>query len=239
MMPKLSNRMKCIADMVTPGKRVADIGCDHAFISIYLAKEGISLGGLAMDIAAGPLENAKNNIEMYGVADKVKTRISNGMDALEQGECDAAIISGMGGPLIIDILNRGILKLSEGYELILSPQSEIEEVRHFLRTSGFQIVDEEMMIEDGKYYNIIKTVFLGNATDDLEENTNILYDRYGKLLIQKKSPVLLRYSEERIEKLEGIYCKLSKETGDSIIDRMAEINSEVDELAKVIELIKN
>ena len=239
MMPKLSNRMKCIADMVTPGKRVADIGCDHAFISIYLAKEGISLGGLAMDIAAGPLENAKKNIEMYGVADKVKTRISNGMDALEKNESDAAIISGMGGPLIIDILSRGISKLSEGYELILSPQSEIEEVRHFLRTSDFQIVDEEMMIEDGKYYNIIKAIYLENATDDQEVDTNKVYDRYGKLLIQKKSPVLLRYSEERIEKLEGIYCKLSKETGDSIIDRMAEINSEVDELAKVIELIKN
>ena len=55
MMPKLSNRMKCIADMVTPGKVVADIGCDHAFISIYLVKQGISEGGLAMDIAAGPL----------------------------------------------------------------------------------------------------------------------------------------------------------------------------------------
>jgi tRNA (adenine22-N1)-methyltransferase len=80
---------------------------------------------------------------------------------------------------------------------------------------------------------------LENATDDEEADTNILYDRYGKLLIQKKSPVLLRYAEERIEKLEGIYCRLSKETGDSIIDRMAEINSEVDELAKVIELIKN
>ncbi len=239
MMPKLSNRMKCIADMVTPGKRVADIGCDHAFISIYLAKQGISEGGLAMDIAAGPLENAKKNIEMYGVADKVKTRISNGMDALEKNESDAAIISGMGGPLIIDILSRGISKLSEGYELILSPQSEIEEVRHFLRTSDFQIVDEEMMIEDGKYYNIIKAIYLENATDDQEVDTNKVYDRYGKLLIQKKSPVLLRYSEERIEKLEGIYCKLSKETGDSIIDRMAEINSEVDELAKVIELIKN
>lgn len=239
MMPKLSNRMKCIADMVTPGKVVADIGCDHAFISIYLVKQGISEGGLAMDIAAGPLENAKKNIEMYGVADKVKTRISNGMDALEKNESDAAIISGMGGPLIIDILSRGISKLSEGYELILSPQSEIEDVRHFLRESSFRIVDEEMMIEDGKYYNIIKAIYLENATDDQEVDTNKVYDRYGKLLIQKKSPVLLRYSEERIEKLEGIYCKLSKETGDSIIDRMAEINSEVDELAKVIELIKN
>ena len=239
MMPKLSNRMKYIADMVTPGKVVADIGCDHAFISIYLVKEGISKGGLAMDIAAGPLENAKKNIEMYGVADKVKTRISNGMDDLEKDESDAAIISGMGGPLIIDILSRGISKLSEGYELILSPQSEIEHVRHFLRESNFRVVDEEMMIEDGKYYNIIKAIYLGNATDDEEADTNILYDRYGKLLIQKKSPVLLRYTEERIEKLEGIYCKLSKETGDSIIDRMAEINSEVDELAKVIELIKN
>jgi tRNA (adenine22-N1)-methyltransferase len=121
----------------------------------------------------------------------------------------------------------------------LSPQSEIEDVRHFLRESNFRVVDEEMMIEDGKYYNIIKAIYLGNATDDEEADTNILYDRYGKLLIQKKSPVLLRYAEERIEKLEGIYCRLSKETGDSIIDRMAEINSEVDELAKVIELIKN
>lgn len=40
---KLSARLQMNADLVPLGSRIADIGCDHGFVSIYLAEERLSL----------------------------------------------------------------------------------------------------------------------------------------------------------------------------------------------------
>ncbi|MCR5633022.1 MAG: class I SAM-dependent methyltransferase [Eubacterium sp.] len=234
MKPSLSKRMMCLANMVTPGKRIADIGCDHALVSIYLVSEGISPKVLAMDIGEGPLEAAKANIEKYGLSESIETRLSDGMSELKPGETDGAVIAGMGGLTIVGILERGLHNISPGYELVLSPQSEIPEVRAFLRTHGIKIIDEEMIIEDDKYYNIIKAV----ATDEEHIDTNELYDTYSQFLIEKKSPIYLRYLEENLEKMNGIYCRLSKHDGDKVIDRMAEIRGEVDDIARILDMMK-
>ncbi len=234
MKPSLSKRMMCLANMVTPGKRIADIGCDHALVSIYLVSEGISPKVLAMDIGEGPLEAAKANIEKYGLSESIETRLSDGMSELKPGETDGAVIAGMGGLTIVGILERGLHNISSGYELVLSPQSEITEVRAFLRTHGIKIIDEEMIIEDDKYYNIIKAV----ATDEELIDTNELYDAYSQFLIEKKSPIYLRYLEENLEKMNGIYCRLSKQDGDKVIDRMAEIRDEVDDIARILDMMK-
>ena len=234
MKPSLSKRMMCLANMVTPGKRIADIGCDHALVSIYLVSEGISPKVLAMDIGEGPLEAAKANIEKYGLSESIETRLSDGLSELKPGETDGAVIAGMGGLTIVGILERGLHNISSGYELVLSPQSEIPEVRAFLRTHGIKIIDEEMIIEDDKYYNIIKAV----ATDEELIDTNELYDAYSQFLIEKKSPIYLRYLEENLEKMNGIYCRLSKQDGDKVIDRMAEIRDEVDDIARILDMMK-
>ena len=91
---KLSKRMKCIVDMVTPGRVVADIGCDHGYISIYLVEKGIAKKVYAMDVAEGPLGIARSNIESRALSDKIETRLSNGFEALEAGESDCAVIAG-------------------------------------------------------------------------------------------------------------------------------------------------
>jgi len=234
MKPSLSKRMMCLANMVTPGKRIADIGCDHALVSIYLVSEGISPKVLAMDIGEGPLEAAKANIEKYGLSESIETRLSDGMSELKPGETDGAVIAGMGGLTIVGILERSLHNIKSGYELVLSPQSEIPEVRSFLRTHGIKIIDEEMIIEDDKYYNIIKAV----ATDEELIDTNELYDAYSQFLIEKKSPIYLRYLEGNLEKMNGIYCRLSKQDGDKVIDRMAEIRDEVDDIAKILDMMK-
>ena len=241
---RISSRMKCIAGMVTPGKRVADIGCDHAYTSIYLIEKRKAEGVIAMDVAEGPLRSAKSNVIAFGLEEKIETRLSDGMTALNVGETQAAIIAGMGGLLVVDILRRGLEKMEEGYELVLSPQSEIPEVRRFLRENGIRIVDEQMMLEDGKYYNIIKAIFdPQNATDEGQDDTECVVpadfrDHYGEKLIVKKSPVLKKYLTERIEKLNGIYCRLSKETGDRVVDRMAEVSRECRDIEAVLDLLK-
>ena len=237
---KLSNRMKQIADMVTPGRVTADIGCDHGLVSVYLIQKNIAPRVIAMDIASGPLEAAKKNIALLseGNESQIELRLSNGFEALKPGETDAAVIAGMGGKLIISILEKGLHNsvINPGYELVLSPQSDITCVRQFLREQSFLIVDEDMLIDEGKFYNIIKAVYsLDRNTEvlsadnlsDMTDEEQKMYDAFGQILIEKKSPVLKVYLEQELTKKEKLFCTLSKQDTDAAGNRLAQLNGEV------------
>ena len=212
---KLSERLMMSAGMVTKGNRLADVGCDHAHTSIWLVKNRIVSKAIAMDVRTGPLEKANENIMLYGLSGVIETRLSDGLDALGEGEADSIVIAGMGGTLTVQILNNGLNKAAAARELILQPQSDIGMVRRFLREHGFSVVQEKMCIEDGKFYNAMRAVpeimqhELKNAygkgidkslaASDHEkdipkkENSIILqevYDEYGELLLKEKNPVL-------------------------------------------------
>ena len=130
---ELSDRLQAVANMVTPGNKVADVGCDHAYISIYLVKNKISDKVIAMDVNQGPLNIARTNISKEGFSDKIETRLSNGLLKLSPNEADSIIIAGMGGGLTCKILQEGIDKLDGVKELILQPQSELDLVRKLLK----------------------------------------------------------------------------------------------------------
>ena len=155
---RLSERMKRIADLVTPGLTVADVGTDHAFIPVFLVSEGRSPRALAMDVNQGPLQRAAEHIRQYGMQDRIETRLSDGLQNMRRGEAESIIISGLGGNLMIRILSAGEDVLAQVKELILQPQSEIARVCAFLREQGWMIADEDMVLEDGKYYRMMKAV---------------------------------------------------------------------------------
>ena len=153
---ELSIRLKTVAEAVTPGNRVADIGTDHGYVPIYLVKNNLSPGGIAMDVNKGPLEKAKEHIRAEKLSGKIATRLGNGLAPLEPGETDTVVIAGMGGDLICKILKAKPEFLIEGKELILQPQSEWFKVRQILKEYRYQIEKEWFLKEDGKYYVIIK-----------------------------------------------------------------------------------
>ncbi|TAH71178.1 MAG: SAM-dependent methyltransferase, partial [Anaerolineaceae bacterium] len=153
---QLSKRLHAVAEMVTPGNRVADIGCDHAYTTIYLLIKGISPFVVAMDINQGPLDRAKENVERFGLADKVSIRKSDGLKKLHVGEVDTIMMAGMGGRLMLQILTSCMKISSSAKELVLQPQSEINLVRKTLKELGYIIIKENMLKEDGKYYVIMK-----------------------------------------------------------------------------------
>ncbi len=155
---QISRRLQAVADMVTSGSRVADIGTDHAYIPIFLMENGIIPRAVAMDVNAGPLARARAHIEARGLSEKIETRLSDGLTALAPGEADCIVIAGMGGPLTVRILTEGKDRLAGCRELILQPQSEIRLVRAYLEQKGWRIVREEMVCEDGKYYPMMRAV---------------------------------------------------------------------------------
>ena len=104
---ELSKRLQAVADLVTAGYKVADIGTDHAYIPIFLLETGKTDWAAAMDVNKGPIEKARENIRAYGLEAQIETRLSNGFLALGKGEVQSAVIAGMGGNLVIRILQEG------------------------------------------------------------------------------------------------------------------------------------
>ncbi len=191
---QISKRLRTVASFVSEGNSIADIGTDHAYVPIFLAKEGKITKALAMDIKKGPLERAKTHIQKQGLSDMIEVRLSDGLSAFQKGEAETIIISGMGGALIQKILEEGKEVLCEAKEFILSPQSEIQDFRHFLQNSGYEIRKETMLKEDGKYYTVIKAAFgKMNYTKEIEF-------AYGKLLLKERNHVLREYlkKEEQV-----------------------------------------
>jgi len=144
-----------VADCVTKGNVVADVGCDHAYISIYLVEGKIAPKTIALDVNEGPLLRAQENIISYGMGNLITTRLSDGLHMLEPNEVDSIVIAGMGGPLMIKILEEGSECVKAAKELILQPQSEIWRVREYLHNLNFEITKEDMCIDEGKYYTVL------------------------------------------------------------------------------------
>lgn len=154
----LSRRLRMLADMVTPGNRLADVGCDHGFLDICLVGEGVCPRALAMDVREGPLESAREHVRRSGLGDYIEIRMSDGLEACGPDEADTLVCAGMGGRLMERILTEGLDKAARMKELILQPQSELRAFRRFLRNAGFGIVREDAVFEEGKYYFAMRAV---------------------------------------------------------------------------------
>lgn len=225
---ELSGRMQAVADMVTKGNRVCDVGCDHGYVSIYLVQKGISPCVLAMDVNRGPLLRAADHIKRYGVEDYIKLRLSDGLSEYHVGEADTLLCAGMGGRLMMSILEKEPNKTEDFKELILQPQSEIKLFRRFLREKGYTVLEEDMVFEEGKYYPMMKVSLSGHVPEPVTEEEYEMEDLLGPLLLKKLNPVLKEYILQEINAKEGILEKLQEqqEMG-KILQRKQELQKEL------------
>jgi len=196
--------------MVSPGRVVADIGTDHALIPIKLVSEKIADKCIAMDIGEGPIAIAASHIDEAGLSDSIETRLSDGFDNYNKGDASSIIIAGMGGELIIDIISRKGDKLNAGDELILSPHTHVADVRRYLRLNGFRTVDEAMVQDEGKFYNIIKCIYEPGYKHDASPDA----DLFGELLVARKDECLKLYLQKERNKFKSImdYMDIVSET---------------------------
>ena len=226
---ELSKRLYAVAGLVTEGASVADIGTDHGYVPIYLVERGIASKVIALDVNQGPLNRARMHIVGHGLGDRIETRLSDGLARIRPGEVDTVIVSGMGGPLTIRILQEGKEVADQLNTLILQPQSEICRVRRFLTENGYRIEQEDMVLEDGKYYPVMRVV---HGTKEPYEEWEYLY---GKRLLEARHPVLLEFLKRELRIKESILEQLAGRSGsESARERAEEICREREWIQKAL-----
>lgn len=152
---KLGSRLGALASFVPKGTRLADIGTDHAYLPIELVQKNIAASAVAGDVHAGPYEAAKENVEGLGLSHKISVRFGNGLAVLVPGEVDTAVIAGMGGSTIIEILISQPTVTYSLKRLILQPMVGAAAVRRWLVANQWCIADELLVQDDGRLYEII------------------------------------------------------------------------------------
>ncbi|MCL2592729.1 MAG: class I SAM-dependent methyltransferase [Defluviitaleaceae bacterium] len=220
---EISKRLLAIIKMIKHDHLI-DIGCDHAYIPIYTIKNGIVKNAIAGDLNPGPLEMAKKNAIAYNLADKIDFRLGSGLSIVKDSERAGfcAVIAGMGGFLINKILEAARESLHEYSQIILQPQSDLYDVRKKVHELVLKIVDEEMVFEAGKYYNILS---IEHGEDCAYQERDYIL---GKINIERKNDVFLEYAKGELAKLKKILSNLDKN----------EHLEKIKELEKLVEIYK-
>lgn len=214
----LSQRLKLIASLVPKGARVCDIGTDHARLPIYLIEQKTAERVIATDIRPLPLENAKRNVALSGVTG-IELRLCDGLSAVKKSETDTVIIAGMGGEVISGIISRAELLREQPYPLlILQPTTSPEALRKYLYESGFEILTETALKENGKLYSVMTACFTCEAKEmpeyfyfagktDPKTEDGYLYIKKQYIRLKKCADALCDIPEKQAEYLH--YKKLS------------------------------
>lgn len=154
----LSPRLQVCCGLVAPGDRVADIGCDHGYLSIHLLKSGLASAVIASDINEMPLQSAMRNAEKYGVRDKIRFFLSDGARNIPR-DFDTLVCAGMGADTMVSILEAAPWLRDRQYRLILQCQSKTPMLRQYLSDHGWRIT-EESVVRDGRFlYTVMEVIF--------------------------------------------------------------------------------
>ena len=220
-LPSLSDRLKAVAGL-TRGQVAVDVGCDHAYLSIFLAMSKCSRV-YATDIRNKPLKRAKINVANYNLLSKIKLILTDGLFGVPH-DVDDIIISGMGGKLIERIIFEQDWLKDESKNLVLQPQTFLIELRKNLYLNGYEIENEVPVIEFDKTYCVVNARYCGcsrklgleeSVVGRLAESNNLYNVEFLRRQYKKYSKILAGLSvsasdSEKLEKCKRICEILSK-----------------------------
>lgn len=214
----LDNRLKRITDFIPSDSYILDVGCDHALLDIYLALNRNNVKLIASDINENPLKIAKENMKKYNLEDEITLEKADGVSKIND-EVDTVVIAGMGTSTINDIINNDLKKLKNVKKIIISSHTSSFELRENMNKKGFKIIDEAVVFDKGKYYEII---VYSNGYEKLSK----LDMKYGPIISKRKDEITKAYFNERYLKLIEIYKKIpngNKKLKDDLNKKIKEI----------------
>lgn len=199
-----------------------DVGTDHAYLPVWLAKQGLIRCAIAVDIRPGPLERARFNIKRYGVADLVSVRLSDGLERILPQEAEDIVIAGMGGLMMIHILERTPWLKSPNRRLILQPMTKAEKLRSYLSQNGFFVEQERAAAEDGHVYSVMQVSFRPQMKQE-----DALFCYIGKMTPETdEGRKYLELQKRRLEKrAEGLYKAGNGQEANRLFSLVREIES--------------
>lgn len=228
---QLSKRLELVSLYIQPGARLADIGSDHAYLPCALAQKNLIEWAVAGEVVKGPYNKAKQEVSYRKLENQIEVRFGDGLEVIHSDDrIDTITICGMGGALIRDILQRGINNkiLSRKEKLILQPNVGEKTLRTFLMNNHYKIINEEILAENDKIYEIIVAI----PTDETIQYSELELT-FGPVLLMNSSSIFkLKWSRE-LEKLLYIKeeLKKSKEV-DSVKENR--LNQEINQIMEMI-----
>ena len=205
---ELSKRLNWILEKVDKCETIIDVGTDHGYIPIKLIKDNIASRVIASDINKEPLEKARINASLDGVIEKVDLRLGGGLKTLKSKEVQGIIIAGMGGNLIRDILEADLDKVKDVDYLVLQPAQNPEVLREYLYTHEYEIIDEDICLDEGKYYELFKVKYKKNNITKLDD---VFYE-ISPVMLKKRTETLKSYIEDKVEKNNKILNFINDDT---------------------------
>jgi tRNA (adenine22-N1)-methyltransferase len=251
---RLSARLTALADWVPEGARFADIGTDHALLPVYLAASGKIAYAVAGDVHAGPAEAARRQVADARLEEIVSVRQGDGLSVLSPGEADTVCIAGMGGSLIVRILESAGDRLEGVRTLILSPHVAEDQVRRWLREHGYVLDAERLLEEGGEIYTLLRAVKAPDEKEATERNGE-LYDiqlprgkgqdeglklpeplayEMGPLLVRAGGELFRRKWTEEIGKREQILARLRLSDSPETAEKAREWEAKTELLREVL-----
>lgn len=205
---QLGPRLELCAALIRGGRPLCDVGTDHAYLPVWLLKSGLVPRALGVDVNPGPLETAARNGARYGVGDRLSLRLSDGLRQVSPSEAEDIVIAGMGGELILRMVEETPWLRDPEKWLVLQPMSSVRDLRLGLSRLGFRVLTERAVLDGGRPYSAFSVQFAGEAPEP-----DILYPWTG--LLEPGTEAAARYAERALRDLQGRLAGALRGRGDS------------------------
>ena len=229
-MIRLDARLRCAFEMLQGAKAVADIGCDHGKLTAAMLLDGGCQRVIAGDISTDCLNKTREIITRYGLQDRAEVRLGNGLSILTPGECDAAAVLGMGGELMIELLETSPEVAASMDRLVLQPMSGIEELRQWLYKSSFHVIEDRLVAMGHRWYQLLS---ISKATEQDPWPEDFPQDCWlvGYRSFADRDRLLGDYCEEQLKKRR---IQLRQAMGTTGEDRLAREAGQLEQIIKEI-----
>ncbi len=229
---KLSLRLQCVTVHIPKGSILADIGSDHAYLPCYAIINDLCSKAIAGEVVEGPYQSALKQVKETGLQARIDVRKGDGLDVLEVDEATSVTIAGMGGTLIASILERGKNKLAKVERLILQPNVGSQNVRIWLIENNWELVDEEILEEDGKIYEILIAERGGPLKPYEDEREKEI--KFGPFLMKQQHPIFVKKWVGEKQHLEKVIEQMDASSNDHLQEKKKELLAQIAVIEEVL-----
>lgn len=195
-------RLSCAMELLSGARVVADVGCDHGRLACALVQRGLAARCVAVDISPASIEKTRRFAALVGVSDRVDARLGDGLKPILPGEADAAAILGVGGSLMARMLEAAAEPLAGARRCVLQPMRGVAEIRRWLFTRGYAVLDDRVVYEGGRYYQVFSAAPPGERTQSLPDGWPADFFDLGFVALERREPLLGALAERLLAQTE-------------------------------------